>query len=582
MQKWFWVLSLACLAVLPGCSKKQPGGVDAERTEIAANAAVQNGAEVGKTDVAESGNADAYVKRDGAEAKPEPALPVPVEARLPEAHAVSCDVTAEALKNMAPETAEAALLKGFSKNSDAHAEKLQVLKNEAMIGDDRAKEAFVVAMLEKSQTHADYPVALRYLKEMKTFTHPEAMMQRGLMEWQGAMGKPEGVEKAKVFFKQAAEANHQKTLEFLLRNGIFGMRAEAFKRLNQIYEQKAASRDPQVLYEWARMMEFAPPEMQKVADALIQESANAGYGPAMHTWAITLMAREGNWNEGYALLKKAALAGCTEASLQLATLYTIAHYADTLEMAHEMGGSSLTEAQFMELRNELAATGDPKMHIVKHAISAGGYDEACTLLLAVAANEDTAPSTLVARDAAIDCIDRFVAAQPTRDACDRAYDQLTYAEHQDFDFTHVFSDAQRELMGRIVLKCYHLALERGENYPMEQPQVGFATALQVAVLYAGNHAVKIAPDEMRQLQYIMYAAVHHHDVQAQVMLAQHYESGKLMVQNAERACHWYGTAASSEVCRVFCKQAEAAEMPVCQACIEAISASQKCDKASQP
>ena len=561
-MKHIGFIGILCVLSVLGCSKSK--------------VQVQGGEEApGVTVQADVNPVVPSVPVDSEVVVPKPETAKTESKALPELHIASLTVDAASLQKMAPEAAEKALLSGFHQVSEADAAQFQALKDRASIGDDRAKEEFVLAVLKAPHTHPEYPVAIRFLRTIREFRNPEAMLQRGLMEWQSAMGKPEGVERAKVYLKQALELNHQETLEFLLRNGIFGMRAEAFKRLNQIYEQKAASRDPKVLYEWARMMEFAPPEMQKVADALIQEAAQASYGPAMHAWSITLMAREGNWTQGYELLKKAAAAGSADANLQLATLYTIAHYADSLEMAHEMGGFSLTEAQFLELRNVLAATGDPKMHIVEHAVAAGGYDEACTLLLAIAANEDTAPSTLTARNAAIACIDKFVEAQPSRAACDRAYDQLTFAEHQDFDFTHVFSDAQRELMGRIVLKCYSLALERGENYPAEQPHVGFATALQMAVLFAGNHAVKIAPDVMRQLQYVTYAASHD-DVLGQTMLAGYYAEGTGVAQNMKRACDWYGKAVNSEVCRVFCTQPEAAEMGTCQACVEAGKALEKC------
>ena len=112
------------------------------------------------------------------------------------------------------------------------------------------------------------------------------------------------------------------------------------------------------------------------------------------------------------------------------------------------------------------------MIIVDAAKKAGGYDEACGLLLGLSAGDAQSPVTLSAREAAVECIDKFVDAFPSRDACDPAYDQVTYHNEPEADVTAIFSAEQRARFGQSILKCYQKALERGDDFPQEMPFIG--------------------------------------------------------------------------------------------------------------
>ncbi|MBQ9395393.1 MAG: sel1 repeat family protein [Proteobacteria bacterium] len=494
-------------------------------------------------------------------------------------------VSIEMIQKLDYEKLEADVMASFASTSDAvKNEELKPLKERADKGDDSAKESFVSIVYKRPHTDPMYRVAIGYLMSIRDFKDPDVMMARGLMEYSNAAFNPHAKENAKQFFKMAAELNHEKTLEYLVKNPSFDMSEMALERLAKMYEPKIVKQEPKAMYDWAKLLEMGPASSMAKSQELLKRSAELGYARAQFTLGVSLLGENGglqngkpDWDKGYELLKKAAANGSEEAWLFLANLYAIVTFSDTLQEANEMGVVTMTQAQFDQIKADLAAQGEPKMVIVETAHKAGGYDEACGMLLAIGANEDSAESTLKARDYAIECIDRFIDAIPSRDACDRAYDQATYAQVEEFDYEKNYSLNQRSHISQSILNCYLLALEDGADYAQDEPYVGFATALQLATIYTGNSRLTIAPDPAKAFSYVFYAASHN-DITGQVILGNYYKSGTYVTKNEPRACFWYQQAAASHLCNDFCKDEGNAKSGTCQACVEAAGAVAECRK----
>ncbi len=488
-------------------------------------------------------------------------------------------VSLESIQSLKPEEAENAVLKAFEPRKDAKviAENLDVLKERAAIGDDKAKEAFVKHVFKLPHTNPEYKTAIRFLTTIREFSDPDVMYQRGIYELSQSYMNPDAEENAKKYFLQAASLNHEQTLDFLLKNVLLGQRDLALEKLKAIYEPRVESGDAKAMYEWARMLEFAPPsEMSKSAE-LLKKSSDAGYAQAQFTRGISIL--ENHWDEGFALIKKAADNGSKEAWLLLANLYAVGAYTETVEEANQMGIVTFNQETFGSLKAEVSASADPKMLLLETARNASGFDEACSFMEAIGANQDTAETTLKARDYAIECRKQFIASMPTRDACDHAYDQVTYANEPDFDFEHQYTLEQREKLGDIILKCYLQALDNGDDYPRDTPFIDFSTALQTAILYSGESRLPIPADPAKELAYLMYGASHN-DIFSQIFLAQDYAAGKYVAQNPLRSCFWFQRAAASYICTNFCKEADNKEATICKACDDANKAVDECRKAA--
>lgn len=568
----FLLFASFILILLPGCSKKKemPPNVQIQADSENSNDAAPVGENSIKMPTDQSDAAKAAAAAENIAESEKAAIPLP---RKPLAfHPVSIEM----LQNLDYEKLENEIQSSFaSMSKSVKNEELMLLKERAEKGDDSAKEEFVSLVYKRPHTDPMYRTAISYLMSIRSFKNPDVMMSRALMEYSNIALNPAAKETAKHYFKMAAEKDHEKTLEFLVKNPVFELNDMALKRLNAIYEARSADNNPKVLYDWAKILEFGPPSSMKKSLELLKQSADLGYARAQFTLAASLL--ENDWDAAFALLKKAADNGSEDAFLFLANLYTIVTFSDNLQEANSMGVVTLSPAQYEQLKAETASHGDPKMLIVETAHKAGGYDEACGMLLAVGANEDTAESTLKARDYAIECIDRFIASIPSRDACDRAYDQATYAQVEEFDFEKNYTLNQRSHISQSILNCYLLALEDGGNYPQDEPYIGFATALQLAMIYAGGSRLMIAPDPAKEFSYVFYAASHN-DITGQVVLGNYYRTGTHVKMNEPRACFWYQRAAASHICINFCKDESNAKIGTCAACVEAANAVERCKK----
>ncbi|GEM_PF-4106867 len=558
----FILLSL-CLFASPACSKKKeaPKPDETPQPEVIAEAPQNSG---------DAANAEAKPE------EPQPALIEDKGVQVPALKGMNPTPIAQIAK-LSPEEAEKAVLKPFNAVGELSAE-LNALRERAEIGDDRAKEQFASEIF-KTRTHTDpnYKDAIRYMTTIRDIQDADILSQRGLYEFANAMGDAQKQEAAKVYLKKAAEMGHERTLDMLVKNMAFDMRDFAYNKLKGIYESRAKSGDAKAMYDLARLMEFGSFEESKQIPALLKQASDKNYAPAQLTLAITLMNEAETWDEGYALLHKAAENGSDNAWLNLAHNYAAALFTDSAEEASGMLGTPLNEKNYQAIRDEVEKSGKKEMIIVDAAKKAGGYDEACGLLLGLSAGDAQSPVTLSAREAAVDCIDKFVDAFPSRDACDRAYDQVTYHNEPEADVTAIFSAEQRARFGQSILKCYQKALERGDDFPQEMPFIGYPTSLQLAKLYEGNQLVGIEADPNRELAYLVYAASQPHPI-GEVILAQNYEAGKYVPKSAERACFWYGRAAGSHLCTHVCKDPDMNEVGTCVACKDAAAAFEKCKK----
>ena len=563
MKRTFALVIASCLLVLSfSCAKKPPA-------EPEPSPAPEAQAEEDKVPEAAAEES----------AKPEEAQPTLIEdkgVQVPELKGFNPIPMAQ-IASLSPEEAEKAVLKPFNEAGELSAE-LSALRERAEIGDDRAKEQFAGEIF-KTRTHTDpnYKDAIRYMTTIRDIQDADILSQRGLYEFSSAMGDTKKKEEAKQYLKKAAEMGHERTLDMLVKNMAFDMHDFAYGKLKNIYEARAKSGDAKALYDLARLMEFGSFEESKQIPALLKQSSDKNYAPAQLTLAITLMNEAETWDEGYALLHKAAEKGSDNAWLNLAHYYAAALFTDSAEEATGMLGTPLNDKNYQAIKDEIEKSGKKEMIIIDAAKKAGGYDEACGLLLGLSAGDAQSPVTLSAREAAIDCLDKFVDAFPSRDACDRAYDQATYSNEPEADVETIFTAQQRAKIGQSILKCYQKALERGDDYPQEMPFLGYPTALQLAKLYEGDVRVGIAADPDRELAYLVYAASQPHPI-GEVILAQDYEAGKYVPKSADRACFWYGRAAGSHLCTNVCNDPEMAEVGTCVACKDAAAAFEKCKK----
>ncbi len=567
-HSWMIGVLIVSLGMLGACSKKQPAQEPAPAApqNVQADAAPQtnnapNAQNVPTND--DSAAAEQKIEQEKTDR--------PLKAIVP--------VDLNAIQMLEPEQVEEELLKVFEADVQDSAD-LKVLMERAATGDDSAKEAFVKEIFKRPHTDPHFNQAVSYLKTIREFKDPDVLSSRAILEFSNASFDPGAAEKAREFFIKAAELGHEHTLEFLLKNKTFGLSDYAFEKLNAIYEKKAQSHDPKVLYDWAKMLEYAPKGHEVKIAELLREASDAGYLPAQFTWAVSLLPDPQFWNVGYDLLKKAAEKGSEEANLRLANYYAVVTYSDNLADAMEVGGEELVPAFYEAVKAETAKAADPKMLIVEKAHLAGGFDEACGMLLAIASNEDDAESTLKARDYSVECIDKFVDAYPSRDACDRAFDQATYAGFEEFDFVKYYTLDQRTKLGQSILKCYRHALENGQDYAGDTPFIGFSTALQLATLAAGNEKLNIKGNASLEASYVAYAASHG-DIIGQVIFGKDYQNGQYVKEDKPRACYWFQRAAASHICTSFCKEEGVDEVGTCMACKDAATEVELCKKASQ-
>ena len=563
------------LILAPACSKKKSEEVPPPAAEQA---------------VPDSANANPNAENSKPEANPQPAeQPKPAIIQEPQAikHRTPlpfAPVEIETLKGMTPEDAEASLLKPFSANAPEQTAELQALIEKAELGDDRAKEQFANQILKRPATDPNYSRAMKYLKSIREFKDPDALTQRGILEFTNTIENPNAKVDAQKYLKQAGDMNHERALEFLLKNAAFGLQDYALDKLEKIYESRIAANDPKAKYEWARLLEFAPSSYAPKAEKLIEESANAGYLPARFTRAVTLMHSQDTWNQGFELMKESAANGSEDANLNLATLYAVIQYSDDRSQASEVFGTEITEAQYEMLRGILdkyaaETSQDPKMLIADLAHKAGGFDEACGILLGIGSTEDNEPGTVKARDYVVECTERFIQANPSRDACDHAFDQVTYAGEESFDMTQYYTPEQRTKLGELMITCYRLALEDGQDYPQDAQYLRPSTATQLAIPYSGIPVLNIAPDKAREISYLLYAA-DHGDIIGQVILANEvYNNKDSALHHPPRACFWYQRAAASHICKNYCGTPDTENDGVCNACKDAQKAVDNCKAA---
>ena len=483
--------------------------------------------------------------------RPEAVQERPTDEQITPPPTTIADDALTALVALLPEQMERELLTVFD-TAPTEDQTLKTLRERSEIGDDRAKEAFVKNVFSRPRTDPNYNTAIKYLTTIREYKDPDIMYQRAVYEYARRVTDPEAAAKAMLFFKMAAELGHEPTLKFLIQNPALGMTDIALKKITDIYKTKPQT--PENLFDLAKFLEMGPPSFMPQVESLIKSASDAGYAKAMFVHSGQLMDREDTWFEGVELLKKAAAAGSEDANLRLALLYIPIVFSESYKDASEFSSIPMTEMQYNTLKKITDQAEDNKLFVVNILEKASGLEEACGILLGFTAGDEQTPSRLEASNAVIPCIRDFIAAMPTRDACDHAYDQITYATESEIteaDLSRFFTVSQRTKLGELMLGCYKTALEHGDDYPVERPYIGYSTAFQLAVLYAGNTFLNLKTQPAERLRYLVYAA-HHNDLTAQTMLALNYEHGGDIQKNAERACFWYSMADNHHVCKLFC------------------------------